>query len=100
MGRSGKETNGHPLHTCALSQHFEPACCMADCMLSQSLGLGTKRACLKPDAIPTVFTKPVSGKRKAEVNNSLPQKRSAYKKNEYYGVSLNEHVFNHSFKPV
>ncbi len=48
------------------SQHFEPSCFMADSILSQSLGLGKKRACLKPDAVPTLFSKPVCERRKAE----------------------------------
>ncbi len=41
------------------SQHFEPSCFMADSILSQSPGLGKKRASLKPDAVPTLFSKPV-----------------------------------------
>lgn len=70
------------------SQHFEQACFMPDTILSQSLGLGKKRACLKPDAVPTLFTKPVTAKRNLQVDNPPPKKRrSAYEKRERCRVS-------------
>ena len=31
---------------------------MPDTVLIQSLGIGKKKACLKPDAVPTLFIKP------------------------------------------
>jgi len=34
-------------------QHFQAPCYSADSMLSQSLYLEEKRACLKPEALPT-----------------------------------------------
>ena len=64
------------------SQHFEPSCFMADSILSQSLGLGKKRACLKPDAVPTLFSK-----RRAEGESLPPKKRSAFEKREQCRVS-------------
>ncbi len=69
------------------SQYFEPSCFMADSILSQSLGLGKKRACLKPDAVPTLFSKPVCGKRKVEWECLPPKKRSAFEKRERCRVS-------------
>jgi len=68
------------------SQHFESACFMVNSILSQSLGLGKKRACLKPDAIPTLFTKLISGK-ETKTDNLPQKKRSAYEKRERHGVS-------------
>ncbi len=49
------------------SQHFEPSCFMADSILSQSLGFGKKRACLKPDAVPTLSLCVGKGKQKGNV---------------------------------
>ena len=72
------------------SLHFEQSCFTADTILTQSLGIGKKKATLKPDAIPTLFTKPVTPKRKPEMDQP-PQKkrRSAYEKRECQRVSLN-----------
>lgn len=68
------------------SQHFEQDCFMPDSILSQSLGLGKKRICLKPDAVPTLF-KP-SGKRTAHLYNPPSKKmRSAFEKRERSRVS-------------
>ena len=72
------------------SLHFEQSCFTADTILTQSLGLGKKKATLKPDAVPTLFTKQVTLKRKPEMDQPPPKKwRSAYEKHERFRVSLN-----------
>ena len=44
---------------------------------------------LKHDAVPTIFTKPVTTKRPSDVDNPPPKKkRSAYEKHEHSRVSL------------
>lgn len=69
------------------SQHFEQGCFMPDTILSESLGLGKKKSCLKHDAVPTLFTKPAA-KRKLEAESPPPKKRrSAYEKRKRYRVS-------------
>ena len=62
---------------------------MPDTILSQSLGVGWKKACLKPDAVFTLFTKPpVTAKRKREMDNPPPKRRrSAYEKCDSYRVT-------------
>ncbi len=60
---------------------------MAYSILSQSLGLGKKRACPKPDTVPTLFSKPVYGKMKAEGESLPPKKRSDIEKLERCRVS-------------
>ena len=73
------------------SNHFEKSCFMPDRVLMQSLGMGKKKPCLKPDAVPTLFTKPtrITMKRICDVDNPPPKKRrSAYEKREQYRVSL------------
>ena len=42
------------------SLHFEQSCFRADTILTQWLGLGKKKATLKPIAVPTLFTKQVT----------------------------------------
>ena len=69
------------------SLHFEQSCFTADTILTQSLGIGKKKATLKPDAIPTLFTKPVTPKRKPEMDQPPRKKRrSAYEKRECHRV--------------
>ena len=71
------------------SLHFEQSCFTADTILTQSLGLGKKKATLKPDAVPTLFTKRVTSKRKSDMDQPPPKKRrSAYEKREHRRVSL------------
>ena len=69
------------------SQYLKQLCFMADSMLLQSLGLGKRSACLKPDAVPTLFNKLVSEKRKAKGESLPPKKRSAFEKCERCRVS-------------
>ena len=70
------------------SLHFEQSCFIADTILTQSLGLGKKKATLKPDAVPTLFAKPVS-KRKLEMDPPpAKKKRSAYEKRESCRVRM------------
>ena len=57
----------------------------SDSMLVQSLGLGKKRPILKPDAVPTLFTKPVSLKRKSEMDHpssTCKKRRFEFEKRE------------------
>ena len=57
----------------------------------QSLGLGNKKACLKPDAVPTLFSRPTSLKRKGQLEAVPMQKRRksmAYEKCERSRISL------------
>ena len=74
------------------SRHFEQSCFEDSTLLSLSLGLGKKKARLKTDAVPTLFSKPTSQKRKAtSVIDPPPQKRrksAAYEKRERFRVSF------------
>ena len=57
----------------------------------QSLGLGNKKACLKHDAVPTLFSRPTSLKRKGQLEAVPTQKKRksmAYEKRERSMVSL------------
>ena len=72
------------------SLHFKQSCFTADTILTQLLGLGKKKATLKPDAVLTLFTREVALKRKLEMVQPPPKKRrSMYKKCEHCRVSLN-----------
>ena len=71
------------------SLHFEQSCFTADTKLTQSLGLGKRKEKLKPDAVPTLFTKRVTLQRKSDMDQPQPNKRkSVYKKHEHHRVSL------------
>ena len=58
--------------------------------LMLSLGVGKKKPSLKPDAVPTIFSKPLShgSKRSCDFENPAPKRRSAYEKREQCRVSL------------
>ena len=73
------------------SQHFEKSCFMPSPALMLSLGVGKKKPFLKPDAVPTIFSKPISygSKRSCDFDNPAPKRRSAYEKREQCRVSLN-----------
>ena len=72
------------------SLHFQQSCFSADTLLTQALGLRKKKATLKPDAVPTLFTEQVSSKRKLEMDQPPPKKRrSVYEKRERRRVSSN-----------
>ena len=56
--------------------------------MSEAMGLGKRKPCLKGDAIPTVSKKPVLLKRKIPVVEVQPQKkRFAHEKHERCRVS-------------
>ena len=72
------------------SLHIELSCFTADTILTQSLGLGEKKATLKPGAVTTLFTKQATSKRKLEMDQPLSKKRrSVYEKHECCRVSHN-----------
>ena len=77
-------------HSRLCSKHFEEHCFEIYSKLSESLGLGKVKSLLKPDAVPTIFERPSSAKRKA---SSLPtgepvkRRRTAYDKRERARVS-------------
>ena len=73
-------------HSVLCSKHFEESCFSSDQLLTVSLGLGKKKASLKSDAVPTLFSKP---KRKTlEENPPAKRRRSeAYEKRERQRVS-------------
>ena len=73
------------------SQHFEKSCFMPSPALMLSLGVGKKKPSLKPDAVPTIFSKPLShgSKRSCDFDSPAPKRRSAYEKREQCRVSLN-----------
>ena len=78
-------------HSVLCSKHFEKSCFEQGTLLMQSLGLGKKKACLKPDALPTSFSRPTSLKRKSQLEAVPMQKRRksmAYEKRECARVSL------------
>lgn len=67
------------------SRHFEQSCFRLDTLLTQSLGLGKKKASLNPDAVPTLFWKPVKSKEGNQCGVSQPTKKrksAAYEKRE------------------
>ena len=71
------------------SLHFEQSCFTADTILTQSLGLRKKKATLKPDAIPTLFTKQVTLQKKFDMDQPPPKKRRfVYEKRDHCRVSL------------
>ena len=61
------------------SLHFEQSCFTSDSILVQLLGLKKKIPILKPDVVPTLFTKPVTLKRKSEMDQPL----STYNKRRF-----------------
>ena len=77
-------------HSRLCSKHFEEHCFEIYSKLSESLGLGKVKSLLKPDAVPTIFERPSSAKRKA---SSLPtgkpvkRRRTAYDKHERARIS-------------
>ena len=66
------------------SKHFEDWCFDPGSKLSEAMGLGKTKARLNADAIPTIFEKPSSLKRKipAAKSPALKRRRSAYEKRE------------------
>ena len=78
-------------HSVLCSLHFEQSCFTSDTILVQSLGLGKKRPILKPDAVPTLFTKPVTLKRKSEMDqppSTCKKRKVAFEKRERCRVRL------------
>ena len=71
------------------SRHFKGCCFEPDSKLSEAMGLGKRKACLKPNPIPTIFEKPASLKRTAPALEShVPKRRRiAYVKHERSRVS-------------
>lgn len=76
-------------HSRLCSKHFEDHCFEPYSKLSESLGLSKVKSLLKPDAVPTIFEKPASLKRKMESVSGKPKKkrRMAYEKRERARVS-------------
>ena len=75
-------------HLC--SKHFEHCCFEPYSNLSLAMGLGKRKSLLKPSAVPTIFEKPASLKRKLEVSEPETQpkkRRTAYEKRERARVS-------------
>ena len=78
-------------HSVLCSKHFEGSFFEQGTLLVQSLGLGKKKACLKPDAVPTLFSRSTSLKRKGLLEAVPKQKRRksmAFEKRERSRVSL------------
>ena len=59
------------------SKHFEGHCFHQDGRLSESMGLGKRKARLKADAIPTLFEKPSLKRKNPTAEIPVPKKRSA-----------------------
>ena len=70
-------------------RHFEDSCFEPDSNLSEAMGLGKRKARLKANAIPTIFEKSASLKRRASAFESqVPKRRRiAYEKRERSRVS-------------
>ena len=73
-------------HLC--SKHFEEHCFEPYSKVSASMGLKVRQL-LRPGAVPTIFEKPASLKRKTPASNSQEpkRKRTAYEKRERCRVS-------------
>ena len=71
-------------HSRLCSKHSEDHCFEPYSKLSASLGLGKVKSLLKPDAVPTIFEKPASLKRKTASASGEPikKRRMAYEKRE------------------
>ena len=70
------------------SRHFKGCCFEPDSKLSEAMGLGKRKACLKPNPIPTIFEKPASLKRTAPALEShVPKRRRIAVKHERSRVS-------------
>ena len=69
-------------HSVLCSKHFADHCFHQDSKLSESVGLGKRKALLKSDVIPTLFDKPVTLKRKSPAFETrvLKKRRGAFKK--------------------
>ena len=63
-------------HSLLCSKHFEEWCFEQDSNLSVGLGLGKGKTRLKPDAIPTLFERPVLLKRKIPATDEQPHGRN------------------------
>ncbi len=87
----GPGISGSQLHilSCVYIMHFEDSCFEQERKLSETMGLGKRKPRLKADAVPTLFEKPVSSKRKTPTAAPQPQKkrRCAYEKRERSRVS-------------
>lgn len=73
------------------SKHFEDHCFQQDSKLSESMGLGKRKARLRVDAIPTLFEKPATLKRNSAASETpAPKKRrDAFEKRERSRVNMN-----------
>ena len=88
MGRPSEEDKGQvganrPFK--ASSKHFEDHCFepYSKSKLSESLGLGKVKSLLKADAIPTIFERPASLKRRLSPPvREVKKRRMAYEKRE------------------
>ena len=71
-------------HSRLCSKHFEEHCFEPYSKLSAALGLDKVKSLFKPDAVPTIFEKPASLKRKTSSASGEPMKkrRIAYEKRE------------------
>ena len=72
------------------SKQFAHQCFHQDSKLSASMGLGKRKACLKSDAIPTLFDKPVTLKSKSPAYETpvLKKKGGSFEKRERSRVSF------------
>ena len=90
--RTRDKWDGPTDHSVLCSSHFEEHCFEADMKLAESLGVESKKKPrLKPDAVPTLFQRPVSKRPSMEAvaEPELPKKmrRVAYEKRERQRVS-------------
>ena len=109
--RTRANWSGPSEHSVLCSQHFDSSCFEADSELAAQMGI-QKRRRLKPDAVPTLFEKPViqlpsqsepgpsrlSRKRASTdssslTGTSLKKGRSAYEKRERFRVGFTERIF-------
>ena len=79
------------------SKHFADHCFHQDSKLSESMGLGKRKARLKSEAIPTLFDKPVTLKRKSPASETpvIKKRRGAFEKRERYRVSFFAYSYMH-----
>ena len=81
-------------HSVLCSKHFEESCFETDTLLMGSLGLGKKKIYLKADAVPTLFSKPISALKRTTPSEASPvpeqkrRKSAAYEKRERARVSF------------